>query len=127
MAKRNLTRQEREQRRRRFRVLLQLAGLLVGSYLLLSLLFGNLGLLRYYKMHQLYYQTQQEVEALEREHARLRQEVEDLKTDPQTIERIARERLGMAREGEIVFQFPHRVQGVKGSGGQATVTRDRDP
>ncbi len=118
MARRNLTRQEREQRRKRIRVLLQLAGLLVGSYLLFSFLFGNLGLLRYYKMHQLYHQTQQEVDALERENARLRQEVGNLKSDPQTIERMARERLGMAREGEIVFQFPHRVQGVEGSGGQ---------
>jgi cell division protein FtsB len=118
MAKRNLTRQDREQRKRRIRVLLQLASLLVGSYLLFSLLFGNLGLLRYYKMHQLYNQTQQEVEALEREHARLRQEVEDLKTDPQTIERIARERLGMAREGEIVIQFQNKGQGDKGLSGQ---------
>ena len=42
--------------------------------------------------------TAREVRALSRH-------VEALKTDPSALERVARDELGMVREGEIVFQF----------------------
>ncbi|MFW6067734.1 MAG: FtsB family cell division protein [Myxococcota bacterium] len=52
----------------------------------------------------------QEVEAqngrLRREVRALEGEVGALRTDPAAIERIARDELGMIRDGEIVFQFP---------------------
>lgn len=35
----------------------------------------------------------------------LARQVEALKTDPAALERVARDELGMVREGEIVFQF----------------------
>lgn len=44
-------------------------------------------------------------EGLRREVRALEREVEALRTRPETIERIARDELGMVREGEIVFQF----------------------
>ncbi len=37
---------------------------------------------------------------------RLKAEVEALQTDPATIERIARDELGMLRRGELILQFP---------------------
>ena len=37
----------------------------------------------------------------------LHREVGDLRHDPDAIERIARDELGMIREDEILFQFPH--------------------
>lgn len=37
---------------------------------------------------------------------RLTQEIAALKTDTDTIERIARDELGMVRKGELIFQFP---------------------
>jgi cell division protein FtsB len=37
----------------------------------------------------------------------LQREVDGLRTDPSTIERIARDELGMIREDEILFQFPN--------------------
>jgi cell division protein FtsB len=42
---------------------------------------------------------------LRREVRDLEREVQALRTQPDTIERIARDELGMVREGEIVFQF----------------------
>ncbi len=36
----------------------------------------------------------------------LEREVDALRTDPEAIERVARDELGMIREGELVFQFP---------------------
>jgi cell division protein FtsB len=47
-----------------------------------------------------------EVDCLHRENLALLQEVRALRKDPFVIEQIAREKLGYARPGEIVFQFP---------------------
>jgi cell division protein FtsB len=44
---------------------------------------------------------------LEREIAALKHETELLKNDARAIERLARDELGMVRQGEIVFQFPN--------------------
>ena len=44
---------------------------------------------------------------LEREITTLKHETELLKNDARAIERLARDELGMVREGEIVFQFPN--------------------
>jgi cell division protein FtsB len=46
-----------------------------------------------------------ENERLRREVRDLERDVQALRTQPETIERIARDELGMVREGEIVFQF----------------------
>ncbi len=40
------------------------------------------------------------------ENAALLAEVRGLRKDPYVIEKIAREKLGYARPGEIIFQFP---------------------
>src|SRR5882762_4232144 len=42
---------------------------------------------------------------LKRDVARLRTEVKDLRENPQAVERIAREQLGLVRKSELVFQF----------------------
>jgi cell division protein FtsB len=44
---------------------------------------------------------------LEREVRGLQRDVHALRTDPHAVERIARDELGMAKSGELVFQFPH--------------------
>jgi cell division protein FtsB len=44
-------------------------------------------------------------ERLRREVRDLEREVHALRSRPETIERIARDELGMVRDGEIVFQF----------------------
>ncbi|MCB9595548.1 MAG: septum formation initiator family protein [Sandaracinaceae bacterium] len=56
----------------------------------------------------------EEKSEIERVNERLRRDVEtlhrtvaDLRQDPDTIERIARDELGMIREDEILFQFPN--------------------
>lgn len=38
----------------------------------------------------------------------LRREVRALREDPETIERVARDELGLVRKGEFVFQFDGR-------------------
>ena len=46
-----------------------------------------------------------EIEAMEQENARLRQEIQRLQHDTPYIEKIAREELGFVRPGELVFEF----------------------
>lgn len=45
-------------------------------------------------------------DGLAHEVRRLDAEVRQLRSDPEAMERIARDELGMVREGELVFQFP---------------------
>ncbi|MDD9935021.1 MAG: septum formation initiator family protein [Myxococcales bacterium] len=53
-----------------------------------------------------------ELHEVESENARMRRQLEDLsvrvarlRDDPEALERIARDELGMLRSGELVFQF----------------------
>jgi cell division protein FtsL len=46
------------------------------------------------------------LEQLNKENSLLEQDVQDLKTDPQTIRKIAREELGLALPGEIIIKLP---------------------
>jgi cell division protein FtsB len=57
--------------------------------------------------------TQKEIQGLRDQITRLNQEnsqlssqVKELKSDPQAIERIAREQMGLARPGEIIIKLP---------------------
>ncbi len=59
------------------------------------------------------WQMQREIEAAEREVARLsaqqkqlEQLAEHLRNDPAYIEKVAREEMGMVREGDTVLKFP---------------------
>lgn len=47
--------------------------------------------------------VQKRIVELQKENARLAQQVKDLKTDPDAIEREARERLHYARPGEVIW------------------------
>jgi cell division protein FtsB len=47
-----------------------------------------------------------EVERLKADNAALMADITALKTDPYTIEKLAREKLGYARPGEVIYLFP---------------------
>jgi cell division protein FtsB len=46
------------------------------------------------------------LDQLNKQNALLEQDVQDLKSDPQTIRKIAREELGLAEPGEIIIKLP---------------------
>ncbi len=48
--------------------------------------------------------------ALRKENARIRVQIDRLKTDPFAIEKVAREKLNMVRQNEIVYQIVHQAQ-----------------
>ena len=47
----------------------------------------------------------EDINRLEDENRRLKKEAGALKSDPEHIEKLARERLGLVKEGEIVYQY----------------------
>jgi cell division protein FtsB len=73
-------------------------------------LFGDNGVLRLIKSYNQKTDLQLKVEQLMAENQQLKQEIEALQKDYSTIERIARQELGMVREDEIVYQFPNQKQ-----------------
>ncbi|HKC11970.1 MAG TPA: septum formation initiator family protein [Vicinamibacteria bacterium] len=80
--------------------IIALIALLVGS------LFGDRGILHLVAQRERAESLRREIEELRGENGRLAAEIVALQTDPRSIERLAREELGLARPGETVFLIP---------------------
>jgi cell division protein FtsB len=78
---------------------------LVAGYLLANFIFGEMGVIKYYRMKVQHSALQEEIAALKQDNAKLAREVRALKTDPDHLEQIARDKLGLARPGEIVYYY----------------------
>lgn len=63
------------------------------------------GLPRYRALRTELRETRQSNQRMRREVVDLQARVQRLRNDPDAIERIARDELGMLQDGEIVFQF----------------------
>ncbi len=74
--------------------------------LLVHDVFGTHGFLAMHRKQQEIQKVNVALERLNRENAALEQDVQDLKSDPQTIRKIAREELGLAEPGEIIIKLP---------------------
>ena len=77
----------------------------VGVYFLITFIFGEMGLVKYYRMKAQYNTLTEEISTLKQDNARLVRDVRALKSDPACVERIARDKLGLARQGEIVYYY----------------------
>ena len=51
-------------------------------------------------------QIQEQIGKINDENKSLTDQVNSLKSDPKSIERIAREEMGLARPGEMIFKLP---------------------
>jgi len=54
---------------------------------------------------------QQEIKNLQQENAAMRQQIQRLQSDPEEIEREAREKLHYAKPGEVIYSLPAQPQG----------------
>ena len=79
-----------------------LAGLLL---LVIQDIFGTHGVLAMRRAQKQAAQVKQEIQQLDHENQQLQDKVKSLKSDPQAIERIAREEMGLARPGEYIFKL----------------------
>lgn len=78
------------------------------ALLLLQDIFGTHGVLAMHRSEVEARKIQEEINRLDKENQALQNHVKDLKTDPATIECIAREDMGLARPGEFIFKTQPR-------------------
>jgi cell division protein FtsB len=103
--------------RRHARTILAGALLLIGIHDIL----GPHGFLAMRRTQKEMDQLRSDVARLNKENSSMSDEAKSLKSDPQAIERIAREEMGLARPGEMIFKLPPPAPGQ--SGGAAAKPR----
>jgi cell division protein FtsB len=111
--------QMREFLRRNLSIFL-VAGLLL---LVIQDIFGTHGVLTMRRAERQASQVKQEIQQLNGENQQLQDRVKSLKSDPQAIERIAREEMGLARPGEYVFKIPPKTGEGSGSSTQPAASK----
>lgn len=83
-----------------------LIGLLFTMTLLVKAFFGDRGFIGLLKIKSEYAAIYEEVQQLESENAKLMEEIDKLNSDKYYQEKVAREKMGFIKEGEVVFLFP---------------------
>ncbi len=79
---------------------------LLAIWMMFHVVFGANGMLVYQQKKNEYRKVQQQVEDMQKEKAALEQRTKALKTDRATIEKEAREQLGYAKSGEVIYVMP---------------------
>ncbi|HET9784796.1 MAG TPA: septum formation initiator family protein [Terriglobales bacterium] len=93
-------------RQRLVRRLCLLAMVSVAAWMGMHVVFGSQGLLALRHRQQQVAATMQHIHQLEDQNRQLNRSVRELRTDPQSIETIAREQLHLTRPGEVVYTYP---------------------
>jgi cell division protein FtsB len=74
--------------------------------LLVHDIFGPHGFIAMRRTQKEIEQIRDQIGKINDENKSLSEQVNSLKTDPKSIERIAREEMGLARPGELIFKIP---------------------
>jgi len=80
-------------------------GVAVCLLMLIVLVFGDMGLPRYFSMREHAQQLDVDLQELQRSTRTLREDIDRVEHDPAKIEQLAREQLGYVRKGETVYQL----------------------
>jgi len=73
-------------------------------------IYGNHGLSVWHEKRAEDRALKQEIKALQQENAQMREKIERLNSDPDAIEREAREKLHYAKPGEVIVALPDQSQ-----------------
>ena len=87
------------------RVGLGVFGLLTVATLVLTVV-ADRGLIEVHRKSERLTQLEQQIQALEAENAQMVEEIQTLRTDPDEIERRAREELKLVMPGEVILLVP---------------------
>jgi cell division protein FtsB len=79
-------------------------------WLFFHVMFGANGMVVYRQKRAEYQNLHRQIDALQKENDHYSGQVKALQTDPKTIEKEAREQLGYARPGEVVYVAPTPAQ-----------------
>ena len=83
--------------------------LFVFALVILMLFLPTFARMQDIKQKDLEYQTR--ISSLEQENIQLKEERRLLEEDPVYLERVAREKMGLIRAGEVVYKLPPEVAG----------------
>ncbi len=83
---------------------------IVGAFIIMSLLAGTMffnedGLPLYFSMREHRQQMIEQIQQLEAINMAMQKDITRIQHDPQRLEELARNRLGMVRQGEKIYQF----------------------
>jgi len=67
--------------------------------------FGDMGFVKYSRMKSYLNSLTTDIARLKQDNARLAREVNALKTSPDHMETVARDKLGLSRPGEIIYYY----------------------
>lgn len=105
MARRNYVRTHQANRTAGKRQILVVVAVLAAAGMLWSLIMGEMGVVKYFRMKHQESALAAEIDRLRQDNRHLLQEVRALKYDAAYIERLARDKIGLARPGEIVYYY----------------------
>jgi cell division protein FtsB len=74
-------------------------------YLLITLIFGDMGLLQYRELSGKKIRLEAQVKEFGQENERIRSEIKSIREDPFYKEKHAREDFGLAKPDEYIFQY----------------------
>jgi cell division protein FtsB len=74
-------------------------------YLTISLLFGDVGLLRYIELNRTKKSLEKQLVEINMQNEQIRTQIRLLKEDPFYKEKLAREEFGLARPDEYIFKY----------------------
>jgi cell division protein FtsB len=77
-------------------------------YLFISLVFGDMGLLKYVELNKRKTHLESQIKEMEQGNKKLKSEIESLKENPFCKEKHAREEFGLARPDEYIFRYDDR-------------------
>lgn len=86
---------------------------LLAIVLAYHVVFGANGLVVYEKKQKEYRQLQEQNHSLQQQNEQIEQQIKALKTDPQAIEKEAREHLHYVRPGDVVYTVPAKPADIK--------------
>lgn len=81
---------------------------LVFFYLIISLIFGDMGLIKYIELNKKRVELENQIKQIEIENKNLRSDIRMLKEDPFYKEKHAREDFNLARPDEYIFRYDDR-------------------
>jgi len=101
----NLLRKQVASEMKRRRLIFYTVIVLSFIYLLISLVFGDMGLLKYRELYTKKTRLQAQVHEMEQDNLQIRTQIKLLKEEPYFKEKYAREEFGLAKPDEYIFQY----------------------
>jgi cell division protein FtsB len=84
--------------------------LVIIVLMLIYAVFGERGVIRTLKAERQKEQLQEQLAVLQQQQQQLKEEIERLQNDKDYWEQLAREKLGMVREGELIYHLPPKEE-----------------